>query len=71
VRDVLGESAETPIFVETLARRGYRFIAPVQAAPDRQRASKPTRKEAPKPVAGVIHGVAFDQKSHSVPKEID
>ena len=30
LRDALGESAETPIFVETLARRGYRFIAPVQ-----------------------------------------
>ena len=35
LRDALGESAETPIFVETVARRGYRFIAPVvqDAAP--------------------------------------
>src|SRR6266478_3189927 len=30
LRDALGESAETPIFVETVARRGYRFIAPVE-----------------------------------------
>src|SRR5512141_848749 len=30
VRDVLGDSAVNPRFVETLARRGYRFIAPVQ-----------------------------------------
>jgi DNA-binding winged helix-turn-helix (wHTH) protein/dipeptidyl aminopeptidase/acylaminoacyl peptidase len=29
LRDALGESAERPIFVETVARRGYRFIAPV------------------------------------------
>jgi Tol biopolymer transport system component/DNA-binding winged helix-turn-helix (wHTH) protein len=29
VRDALGDSAENPRFVETLARRGYRFIAPV------------------------------------------
>jgi Tol biopolymer transport system component len=29
LRDALGESAESPIFIETLARRGYRFIAPV------------------------------------------
>ena len=29
LREALGESAETPVFVETLARRGYRFIAPV------------------------------------------
>src|SRR3954451_8897294 len=30
VRDALGDSASSPRFVETLARRGYRFIAPVQ-----------------------------------------
>lgn len=29
LRDALGESAEQPRYVETLARRGYRFIAPV------------------------------------------
>ena len=29
LRDALGESAETPIFIETLARRGYRFIVPI------------------------------------------
>src|SRR5262249_41590420 len=30
IREVLGDSAENPRFVETLARRGYRFIAPVE-----------------------------------------
>ncbi len=29
IRDSLGDSASSPRFVETLARRGYRFIAPV------------------------------------------
>ncbi len=29
VREALGDSAENPRFVETLAKRGYRFIAPV------------------------------------------
>lgn len=29
LREALGDSAENPRFVETLARRGYRFIAPV------------------------------------------
>jgi Tol biopolymer transport system component/DNA-binding winged helix-turn-helix (wHTH) protein len=29
IREVLGDSAESPRFVETLPRRGYRFIAPV------------------------------------------
>ncbi|MGA3236871.1 MAG: winged helix-turn-helix domain-containing protein, partial [Bryobacteraceae bacterium] len=31
LRDVLGDSAANPRFVETLPRRGYRFIAPVVA----------------------------------------
>jgi DNA-binding winged helix-turn-helix (wHTH) protein len=31
LRDALGDSAENPRFVETLARRGYRFIAPINA----------------------------------------
>ena len=31
LRDALGDSADTPRFVETLPRRGYRFIAPVTA----------------------------------------
>ncbi len=32
LRDALGDSAENPRFVETLARRGYRFIAPVEGS---------------------------------------
>ncbi len=30
LRDALGDTAANPRFIETLARRGYRFIAPVQ-----------------------------------------
>ena len=30
IRDALGDSADSPRFVETVARRGYRFIADVQ-----------------------------------------
>src|ERR1700733_9474867 len=29
IREALGDSADNPRFIETLARRGYRFIAPV------------------------------------------
>ena len=32
LRDALGDSAESPRFVETVARRGYRFLAPVNGA---------------------------------------
>jgi len=34
LRDALGDSASNPRFVETLPRRGYRFIAPVESAAD-------------------------------------
>src|SRR5712691_2077860 len=33
LRDALGESADAPVFIETLARRGYRFIAPINGSP--------------------------------------
>jgi TolB-like protein/DNA-binding winged helix-turn-helix (wHTH) protein len=32
IREALGDSAESPRFVETVARRGYRFLADVRAA---------------------------------------
>jgi DNA-binding winged helix-turn-helix (wHTH) protein len=31
LREALGDSAENPRFIETVPRRGYRFIAPVEA----------------------------------------
>ena len=33
IREVLGDSAESPCFVETLPRRGYRFIGQVESPP--------------------------------------
>jgi DNA-binding winged helix-turn-helix (wHTH) protein len=29
IRDILGDSAENPRFIQTVARRGYRFLADV------------------------------------------
>ncbi|WP_158615359.1 winged helix-turn-helix domain-containing protein [Acidipila sp. EB88] len=34
VREALGDSADHPLYIETLARRGYRFIAPVTVETD-------------------------------------
>jgi TolB-like protein/DNA-binding winged helix-turn-helix (wHTH) protein len=34
LREALGDSAENPRFIETLSRRGYRFIAPVSTNSD-------------------------------------
>src|SRR5712692_2436119 len=33
LRQVLGDSSDTPRYVETLGRKGYRFIAPVEGTP--------------------------------------
>ena len=30
IREVLGDSAEKPRYIETLPRRGYRYIGPVE-----------------------------------------
>ena len=45
LRDALGDSADNPRFIETLSRRGYRFIAPwtVRCAP-----SQPSRFRHPR-----------------------
>src|SRR3954471_25098115 len=40
IRDALGDSATSPRFVETVARRGYRFIADVAVA-ERSPAARP------------------------------
>jgi Tol biopolymer transport system component/DNA-binding winged helix-turn-helix (wHTH) protein len=34
LRDALGDSADKPLYIETIPRRGYRFVAPVSQAGD-------------------------------------
>lgn len=47
LREALGDSADNPRFIETLPRRGYRFLAPVRSAGGEERARKPfARKTA-------------------------
>ncbi len=40
LREVLGDSSENPIFIQTVPRKGYRFIAPVHDV-EREQAVKP------------------------------
>ena len=47
VREALGDSAGSPRFVETLARRGYRFIAPVQVPTQAPQSSAPEISASP------------------------
>lgn len=46
LRDALGDSAENPIFIETVERRGYRWIAPVHVI--EPTVAEPARVEAQK-----------------------
>jgi Tol biopolymer transport system component/DNA-binding winged helix-turn-helix (wHTH) protein len=48
IREALGDSAETPRFVETLSRRGYRLIAAVEGISN---GSAPSQPQAPPPWA--------------------
>jgi DNA-binding winged helix-turn-helix (wHTH) protein len=47
IRDALGDTASSPRFVETLARRGYRFVAPVERINASQ--SSPSPVDQPQP----------------------
>jgi DNA-binding winged helix-turn-helix (wHTH) protein/Tol biopolymer transport system component len=40
LREALGDSSDHPIYIETLARRGYRFVAPVEGDRMRDPAAK-------------------------------
>jgi len=46
IRQTLGDSADSPVYIETLPRRGYRFIAPVNG--DRQESLGPTEGGFPR-----------------------
>jgi TolB-like protein/DNA-binding winged helix-turn-helix (wHTH) protein/Flp pilus assembly protein TadD len=49
LRGALGDSADNPRYIETLPRRGYRFIAPVESTtPDVPKAEPEIRAAAPK-----------------------
>jgi cholera toxin transcriptional activator len=69
IREALGDSASSPRFVETLARRGYRFIAPVNGeetfvpALPHSHAEEPASEElhpdlhVPVPHRGLVRGL--------------
>jgi len=64
LREALGDSADRPVFIETLPRRGYKFIAPVEAPfnPKTQepRSSSPEDRPQEKPLPkhrGIIAAV--------------
>jgi DNA-binding winged helix-turn-helix (wHTH) protein len=55
IRESLGDSASSPRFVETLARRGYRFIAPVESVEAAATLSAPADARATVPALHALH----------------
>ena len=51
LREVLGDSAVTPRYIETLPRRGYRFIAPVDGGGHFAPSMLPTPRRPARPVS--------------------
>jgi DNA-binding winged helix-turn-helix (wHTH) protein/tetratricopeptide (TPR) repeat protein len=66
LRDALGDSADNPLFIETVDRRGYRWIAPTRIPPQPAAVASPLPfaitpviKPAPSPVAPQPTGNGF------------
>jgi TolB-like protein len=47
LRDALGDSADTPLYIETLPKRGYRFIAPMTVVEREARSISPVPSSGP------------------------
>ena len=54
IRQALGDSASNPRFIETLPKRGYRFIAPVEGVPSFESRLRPKRRNSALAAAAVI-----------------
>jgi cholera toxin transcriptional activator len=70
LREALGDAASNPRFVQTVARRGYRFIAPVQqdgAMP----AAHAYAGQASQPVEGVVSAVAALEPRESLHPDLE
>ncbi|MCP5109489.1 MAG: hypothetical protein GY953_01500, partial [bacterium] len=57
IRDALGDSASNPRFIETLPRRGYRFIAPVDKAEEAGTALDAPAPRPPRRLTPLLVGV--------------
>ena len=63
LRDALGDSPENPVFIQTIPRRGYRFLAPVTHTPStKPEIHEPVPSEVKRPVrapgALIVLGIA-------------
>lgn len=66
LREAVGDSASNPRFVETLARRGYRFIAPIRAIDVRP--AEPAARAVPGQITATESGQGPMQRQIAVDK---
>ena len=64
IRESLGDSASSPRFVETLARRGYRFIAPVDSVAAAAAVSTPAHAQDNNPATSPAAEIALHPELH-------
>lgn len=64
IREALGDSASSPRFVETLARRGYRFIAPVDGVAAAATISAPAHAQENDPATSPAVEIALHPELH-------
>src|SRR5215471_12722857 len=50
LRQALGDDPQSPTYVQTVHRRGYRFVAPIEASEQSQGRVKPTHVDDTRPV---------------------
>jgi DNA-binding winged helix-turn-helix (wHTH) protein len=59
IRVALGDSTRSPLYLETLPKRGYRFLAPVSVGPMKRGSSRVLRLTAAAFVLGLLGGAAL------------
>jgi Tol biopolymer transport system component/DNA-binding winged helix-turn-helix (wHTH) protein len=64
LREALGDTADNPLYIETVPKRGYRFIAPVSSATGQQDGVASSNGEA-----AVRETIAVDAPSQALPAE--
>jgi DNA-binding winged helix-turn-helix (wHTH) protein len=65
LREILGDSASKPVYIETVPRRGYRFIAPVENEGETPEMTSASIVPSPRLRVGSLRS---DSRRHKQPK---
>ena len=68
LREVLGDSSDSPRFVETIPRRGYRFIAPVEESVFSSKVAADADAVSPASVAEPVQPLAGESFNAGIPQ---